>query len=188
MRLLIRFVALATVLVTQLGSVSSQETDEPPATATSDVASPQCRTPWTDGLRRPERFTLVVECITVTGTVIDVRHEADGDLHIPLRLDDDPGILNERNITGQRGSLLVEIEPWQHSATCSALGCGAMVGREASPYCPDFCSPRAGNRLRVTSAIVTDEEHGWNEAHSPTWLEILAVEPVVPGTVQILPA
>jgi hypothetical protein len=83
--------------------------------------------------------------------------------------------------------LLVEIEPWQHGATCAALGCGAMEGREPSPYCPAFCSPRAGDRLRVTSAIVTDEEHGWNEAQSPTWLEILAVEPIAPGPVQILP-
>ena len=101
--------------------------------------------PWTDGLRRPERFTLVVERITVTGTVIDVRPEADGDLHILLRLDDDPGILNQRNIAGQRGGLLVEIEPWQHGATCAALGCNVMNGRDPSPYCPDFCSPRPGD-------------------------------------------
>src|SRR5438105_247824 len=141
------FVVLACLAIS-FGSAPVVAQDEQPSTVSGTVdAGPQCRTPWTDGLRRPERFTLVVECIAVTGTVIDVRREDDGDLHIPLLLDVDPGILNARNIAGQRGGLLVELEPWQHGATCTALGCNAMEGREPSPYCPQFCSPRPGDRL-----------------------------------------
>ncbi len=166
MRALALLVVFAALGAIPPAPVASQESEDAPSSV-PHVVQPEegeCRTPWTDGLRRPERFTLILDCITVMGTVIDVRNEADGDLHIPLRLDDDPGILNARNIAGQRGGLLVEIEPWQRGGMCAALGCDGMVGRDPSPYCPDFCAPRAGDRLRVTSAIVTDNEpgHGWN--------------------------
>src|SRR6266540_2592343 len=105
---LVRLAAVAVLFVGSVHSAASQETHQAPVTVSGAVNADasQCRTPWTDGLRRPERFTLVMECVTVTGTVIDVRPEADGDLHIPVRLDDDPGILNERNVAGQHGGLL----------------------------------------------------------------------------------
>jgi len=178
--------ALLFAFVPQAAFVQSDDED-----AASEDTAESCRTPWTDGLSRPDRFTLVLECIIVTGTVLDVRPNQDRELQIRLLLDEDPGILNARNVEDQRGGLLVAIEPWQLGTPCTVRGCDEME-REAAPFCPTACFPRVGDRLQVTSAIVTDNEpgRGWSEAHSPSWIEVLSpprdtdAAPTVPGQLQ----
>lgn len=144
-----------------------------PATPASPAPWATCRTPWTDGLRRPERFTLVAPCVTVTGVVIGAKVEADGDAHYQVCLDQ-PGYTNAANDAAQRGALVVEIEPWQRGERSTALGAEAVNGHPPAPFCPQACALQVGQRVRIVSAIVTDAAggHGWNEAHSPSWIEV----------------
>lgn len=126
---------------------------------------PPCRQPWTSGLRRPERFTLVERCVRLTGVVESVRAKADGDLHIQLKLLNHKELLNRQNSNKQNGYLVVEIEPWQRGLTTKAIGAPQLP---RSSFCAKGCNFKAGEHIRITSTIVTDREHGWNEAHSPS--------------------
>lgn len=164
---------IAGALVVGSGVAMRQQTG-PTTPSASPVSAATCRTPWTDGLRRPERFTLVAPCVTFTGTVLAIKQEADGDEHIQVRVDQ-PGLTNARNDAAQHGALVMEIEPWQRGETSTALGASAEAGRAPAPFCPQACALQVGQRIRVTSAIVTDNVggHGWNEAHSPSWVEVM---------------
>src|SRR6266542_2076304 len=58
----------------------------------------------------PDRLVPIEACVTVTGVVVFVRREDDGDWHINVRLD--PGqerLLNDKNRSEQGGALVVEI-------------------------------------------------------------------------------
>src|SRR6185437_13165652 len=64
---------------------------------------------WTH-VYRPQRLLVLEPCRSATGTVMHVRSEPDGDLHVSLDLDagqDD--LLNDVNISRQHGYLVVEI-------------------------------------------------------------------------------
>src|SRR6267143_430381 len=57
----------------------------------------------------PGRLQILESCISVTGTVEEVRKEADGDVHIRFRLDQQfASLLNEKNISRQQGDLVLE--------------------------------------------------------------------------------
>jgi hypothetical protein len=150
---------------------------EKPPTIEPNLGAGGCRQLWSDGLRRPSRFTLVAPCITLTGTVRRRIPEEDGDVHVLVEVDVpyEEAVLNTANREFQHGMLVVEIEPWQRGETSTASGAAAVNGRSPSPFCPQACDLQPGQRVRITSAIVTDneDEHGWNEAHSPANVEIL---------------
>jgi len=96
----------------------------------------------------PQRLQVLDPCRTVTGTVASVRSETDGDFHINVV--PDPGqddLLNKRNLTVQKGGLVVEVIPADQ--------------REVPP-------PLKGAHLQITGAFVLDREHGWLEIH-PAW-------------------
>src|SRR5260370_8772921 len=57
----------------------------------------------------PGRLQVLDPCISVTGTVEEIRKEADGDVHILFRLDQQfASLLNEKNISIQQGDLVLE--------------------------------------------------------------------------------
>jgi hypothetical protein len=57
----------------------------------------------------PGRLQILDPCISVTGTVEEIRKEADGDVHILFRLDQlFESLLNEKNIARQYGDLVLE--------------------------------------------------------------------------------
>src|SRR5260370_39436200 len=53
----------------------------------------------------PGRLQVLDPCISVTGAVEEIRKEADGDVHIRFRLDQQfASLLNEKNISRQQGN------------------------------------------------------------------------------------
>jgi hypothetical protein len=57
----------------------------------------------------PGRLQVLNPCISVNGAVEEIRKEADGDVHILFRLDQQfASLLNEKNISSQQGDLILE--------------------------------------------------------------------------------
>jgi hypothetical protein len=113
----------------------------------------------------PQRLRVLESCRTVEGTIISIRKEEDGDMHIRMDVED-KSLLNERNLTGQHGDLVIEpVCVNQVTQADAVAACGGFTS--ALPI------PRVGERVRVTGAYITDREHGWNEIHPVTRIEIL---------------
>ena len=118
----------------------------------------------------PTRLVKIEDCIAVTGTIQHVKPEADGDLHIQLKVDPEfEGLLNDANKTAQANSLVLE-PICQHAAT----------QLDAISSCRDFHSnvdvPKKGTKIRVTGSYVLDTEkpdHGWTEIHPVTKIEVV---------------
>lgn len=114
----------------------------------------------------PERLKVMNDCVTITGTVLSVRHEADGDDHIQLK----PDVaflymLNDKNYSGQAGCLVVEI-----------ICINKVTQADASNACVNYTTyinePHAGDKVSVTGSYVLDIHHGWNEIHPVSELTI----------------
>jgi hypothetical protein len=114
---------------------------------------------------------VVNPCVTVSGTVAEVRHEPDGDDHVNLHLDPVfTYLLNTRNGSGQIGNLVVEVVPADKP--------GCTVGQPPRPASgsydygtctgADITSPAKGQHVQVTGPYVLDTAHGWMEVH-PAW-------------------
>jgi hypothetical protein len=96
----------------------------------------------------PQRLQVIQRCALVTGTVTRIRHEADGDDHVSVKLDAAyANLINARNRTAQAGALVAEIIP-ADQATVKA--------------------PRVGDRVELVGPYVLDRDHGWLEIH-PAW-------------------
>ena len=131
------------------------------------------------GVYVPSRLRVRKNCLTVTGTVECVRHEADGDIHILVQLARRyRWILTPANaaqhcagVAGSGRLLVVEIVP-QHG-NFPFLDNSGDRGGFVTPAAPD-----AGDHIRVTGPYVldTNELHdllypgvkNWAEIH-PAW-------------------
>lgn len=114
--------------------------------------APACAAP-TDvlaGVYHPYRLHVMSPCREVSGTVVTVRHEEDGDLHIDL--DTDGLLTNSVNGSEHGGDLVVE-----------------FMARDGG-HLP---APSVGERISLTGAWVLDADHGWDELH-PVWSETLS--------------
>ena len=90
-------------------------------------------------------------------------HKPDGDMHIFLKPDPEYAeMLNDRNVTGQRGNLVLE-------PVCVGASVPWIRLRHA---CDDFKQAfdksLVGQHVQVVGAFVTDMDHGWNEIHPVT--------------------
>jgi hypothetical protein len=100
------------------------------------------------GVHHPDRLLVHDPCRKIAGSVEDVRHEEDGDIHILVRLDPQyRGMLMANNRSEQHGDLVVEFMPRDYG---------------------DLPRPNTGDRLVLVGAYVDDTEHGWAEPH-PIW-------------------
>jgi hypothetical protein len=100
------------------------------------------------GVYHPDRLRVIDPCRHVTGTVISISGEEDGDLHFDIRLDAPyQGMLMGNNSSEQHGALVAELMPRDHG------------------HLP---APSFGDRVSVTGAYVDDTEHEWAELH-PVW-------------------
>jgi hypothetical protein len=107
----------------------------------------------------PARLQVLDPCISVTGTVEEVRKEADGDVHILFRLDQQyESLLNEKNISRQQGDLVLE-------PICQGKVRQADAEEPCSRYNGPYFEPQIGQRYLVSGAYVHDADHGWNELH-----------------------
>jgi hypothetical protein len=107
----------------------------------------------------PGRLEIQKRCLKVTGEIVRVKTEADGDWHIQLKLDDGQAqLLNEGNLSIQHGNLVVE-------PICES----AVKQEDAQQPCGDlhYNIPRfrKGTHVTVTGSYVHDREHGWMEIH-----------------------
>jgi hypothetical protein len=113
------------------------------------------------------RLQVLDPCITVTGTVDEVRKEADGDIHIRFRLDQQfASLLNEKNISRQQGDLILE-------PICQGRVRQADAAEPCSRYSGPYFEPEIGQRYLVSRAYVHDADHGWNELHPITSMQPL---------------
>jgi hypothetical protein len=114
----------------------------------------------------PARLVRLKDCVTVTGTVMVIRHEADGDLHVQFKLDAPYlGLMNSANadtsnpITG--GYFIIEPD---------CVG-GPVTQADAVQACsgaippPGFALLKVGAHLSVSGPYVNDSQHGHNEVH-----------------------
>ena len=125
---------------------------KPPAhqQAVAHTAPPVCPPPAEAlaGVYHPSRLRVLDACQKASGTVVDVRHEEDEDLHINVAPDPAyKGLLISGNYSGEDGSLVVE-----------------FMARDGGRLLP----PTVGDHLDLVGAYVNDLQHDWAEIH-PVW-------------------
>jgi len=119
---------------------------------------------WTHVYEK-ERLTVLEPCTSVEGRVVSTHAAADGDLHIALD-PDDKHVLNLVNATHGHRELVVEIV-CDHTTTKTAPQAACVN------YHSLVTAPKAGDRVRVTGAYVTDRDNGWNEVHPVSRIDVL---------------
>jgi hypothetical protein len=113
------------------------------------------------------RLDVIEECKTVSGTIERIKPEDDGDLHIQLKLDaGQENLLNDKNYQVQHGNLIIEPICVERVTQADARG-------PCSDYINNVKIPRIGEHVKVTGSYVNDKEHGWNEIHPVTAIEII---------------
>jgi hypothetical protein len=135
-----------------------------PGPGRGDQESPQttdahCNQGLWQYVYNPDRLQVLNPCISVTGAVEEIRKEADGDVHIRFRLDQQfAALLNEKNISRQYGDLVLE-------PICQGKVRQADAAEPCSQYNGPYFEPVVGQRYLVWGAYVHDADHGWNELH-----------------------
>jgi hypothetical protein len=119
----------------------------------------------------PDRLQVIQPCISVTGTIDFIRHEADGDYHIGLKVDPQYANLpNSCNTTcangAEHGDLVVE--PVCMTIPTQADAVGSCVG-----YANPIMTPPVGTHVEMTGAYVKDLIHGWLEIHPLSKVHII---------------
>lgn len=135
-------------------------------TAKDQVPLSNCDSKLWEHVYHKYRLKVIEECKTVTGTIEKIRKENDGDLHILLKLDDgQENLLNDGNIAKQHGDLVLE-----------PICVNKVTQEDAIEPCLSYVNnvniPSVGDRVNVTGSYVFDSEHGWNEIHPVTSIEI----------------
>ncbi len=128
----------------------------------SQTTATQCDQSLWEYVYNPGRLRVLDSCISVTGTVEEIRKEADGDVHILFRLDQQfESLLNEKNFARQYGDLVLE-------PICQGKVRQADAAEPCSRYVGPYFEPQIGQRFAVSGAYVRDADHGWNELHPVT--------------------
>jgi len=112
-----------------------------------------------------ERLEVLEECTAVQGKVVAVHRASDGDLHIALN-PEQKSVLNLINVMHAKSTLVVEV-------ICEHEPAAAAAKATCADFHPQINIPKAGERVRITGAYVTDRDNGWNEIHPVTRVEIL---------------
>lgn len=109
----------------------------------------------------PSRLKVIKACAQVSGTIVFMKREPDGDIHIRLKLDPQfESLLNDRNKSVQHGALV--IEPICTKAPTQKDAKGVCKGFQQS-----FPALKMGAHVTVTGAYIEDHSpnHGWREIH-----------------------
>jgi len=140
--------------------VQTSEPEAPPQTSAT-----QCDQSLWEYVYNPGRLQVLDPCISVTGTVDEIRKEEDGDVHILFRLDQQfESLLNEKNIARQYGDLVLE-------PICQGKVRQADAAEPCSQYPGPYFEPEIGQRYLVSGTYVHDADHGWNELHPVTSMQ-----------------
>jgi hypothetical protein len=132
--------------------------------AAQSAAAQGCDASLLKHVYHPARLQMIAPCIEVTGTILHIKPEADGDDHIQLRIDPQlENLLDSYNKTEQSNTLVLE-------PVCQGL----VTQTDAMAACRDFHSPVVvppqGTKVRVLGRFILDQEadHGWTEIHPVT--------------------
>jgi hypothetical protein len=132
--------------------------------AAKSAAASGCNASLLKHVYNPTRLEMIQPCIAITGTILHIKAEADGDDHIQLRIDpQSENLLDSYNQSEQDNALVLE-------PICQGL----VTQADAMAACRDFHSlvtvPAEGTKVRVLGRFVLDQEadHGWTEIHPVT--------------------
>ena len=133
---------------------------EPPPPSPARTGS-VCGDP-TAHVYHPYRLVLKNPCLTVSGTIMAIRSEPDGDYHVLLQLDAPyANLVNDKNAQYEHGDLVME-------PVCEHM----ITQADATYACVGFNNtlvlPGVGLHVVATGAYVVDTLHGWTELH-PLW-------------------
>jgi hypothetical protein len=181
-------VATTTTVVHDEGAVDPTARNAAPSRGTPGRTSceslPIGRDPVANAYH-PSRLEVIRRCVSISGTVMSVRSEDDGDTHFDLRVD--PRLVNAGNVAHQHGWLVVEIDPADKP--------GCVVGQPPRPATGTYdygtctganvATPAVGARVTVTGPYLLDTNHGWMEVH-PAW-SVIAGDTTVSGSAQPQP-
>jgi hypothetical protein len=117
-----------------------------------------------------DRLQVLSPCIAVTGKIVSVASEADGDYHIRVSVDPQfQGLLNQKNVSGQGGNLVVEPVCMKRVTQKDTIAAHSCDNFQQTVY----DSSMKGKQVRIVGAHVTDMEHGWNEIHPVTSITVI---------------
>lgn len=116
-------------------------------------------------LSAEDRLQVINPCLTITGTIVHARPEADGDWHIQLDLDSEyRSLLNQANLEKQQGYLVLEPMCSNRVSQADTIEEGVCDGFSQNTFTTDLI----GHRVAATGAYVLDTQHGWTELHPVT--------------------
>ncbi len=117
-----------------------------------------------------DRLKVITPCVTITGTLIHAKTEADGDFHITVDLDPQyKSMLNAKNTSGQHGYLVVEpvcANPVTQADTIKEHACDNFSQKI-------YNKGMDGKHVTISGAYVTDMEHGWSEVHPVSSITVI---------------
>jgi hypothetical protein len=115
----------------------------------------------------PKRLVVLDPCKTVSGTVVKIIKENDGDTHIRLKVDPQyTDTINQVNVDKQGGDLVVEI-------VCAYEVTQADAINACRGYENKIPLPEVNEHVVITGQFVSDTEHGgWNEIHPVYMLSV----------------
>src|SRR5216683_953278 len=134
MKLMIPIASLCILLLAACSTPPAPPVPTPVPTATQVV--PTCDVSLWHHVYHPSRLQVVDVCRTITGTITDVRHEADGDAHILLRLDDGTTLVTE--------------------AICVYPVSQADAVAACQDFTPGLVIPPVGDHVAITGTYVLD--------------------------------
>jgi hypothetical protein len=137
-----------------------------PVAARGEITDTCDATLW-NHVYHPDRLVKIHPCVWITGKIVLLRKEKDGDVHIQIRVDPKyKPLLNATNKARQGGNLVLE-----------PVCVGKVTQADAKQPCAGFTNtvtiPKRGDRVKVTGSYVHDVEtnHGWMELHPVTSIE-----------------
>ncbi len=110
-----------------------------------------------DHIYEPERLVTQKDTMTVTGTIVFVLNEIDGDYHIRLRMDSNYVKLSKKNYTRQDSCIVLELVCAHQAIFPISCKCQGYTNKVAIP--------EIGTHMQVTGRLVYDRRHKWTELH-----------------------
>jgi hypothetical protein len=127
-----------------------------PATSTACLSTDQDQYVY-----HPSRLQVLASCIRVTGVIAAIRNEADGDLHLLLRLVHEFANLLTPANANESGDLVIEPVCVKSVTQADAI---AVCASDPDPFGGPF--PTVGQHIWMEGRYVLDADHGsWAELH-----------------------
>jgi hypothetical protein len=131
---------------------------EPQATAPTSVCDNNALQALWQHVYNPQRLLVRHPCVRATGTIVLLRPEKDGDIHIQIRMDPPYQNLVAPGNSKQDGNLVVE-----------PICMHAVTQPDAVAACSGFSFPVTifpkGTHVAIRGPLVFDRQHGWSEIH-----------------------